>query len=102
MEEEFTIIKKPPKKEIKKMILEAGFTNTTETDILMFALYIVKANNSNSEGSMRLMPWLGNYTHEWTETEIAKKLKLTDEEVDYIHKEMKNFGWKVAPKKEKK
>ena len=33
---------------------------------------------------------------------IQKELGLTDEEVEYIHEEMKDFGWKAQPKKKKK
>lgn len=36
-----------------------------------------------------------------TEEEIAKELGLTDEEVDYIHEEMKPFGWKDQPQTRK-
>lgn len=79
-----------------------NFVASTETDILMFAHYIGKVHNKNNEITISLIPWLDDYTHEWTEAEIAKKLKLTKEEVDYIHKEMKNFGWKVASNKNKK
>lgn len=76
-----------------------NFISSTETDICMFALFISKNNNANSEGAMELMPWFDDYTHEWTEEMIAQELGLTDEEVKYIHKEMKNFGWKAAPQK---
>ena len=72
------------------------FVAMHETDILEFAQFIEK---SNSNICLDLTPYLGDYTHEWTETEIAKKLKLTKEEVEYIHQEMANFGWKAAPKK---
>lgn len=76
-----------------------NFISSTETDICMFALFISKNNNANSEGAMELMPWFGDYTHEWTEEMIAQELGLTKEEVDYIHEEMKDFGWKAAIKK---
>lgn len=76
-----------------------NFVASTETDILMFAHYIGKVHNKNNEITISLIPWLGDYTHEWTEAEIAKKLKLTKEEVEYIYQEMANFGWKAAPKK---
>ena len=72
-----------------------NFIDFTEQDIIMFGLYIVKQNNNSYPGYFKLMPWFGDYTKKWTENEIAKKLKLTKEEVDYIHKEMKNFGWKA-------
>ena len=76
-----------------------NFIASTELDICMFALYICKINNNNSEGAMELMPWFDDYTHEWTEEMIAQELGLTDGEVKYIHEEMKNFGWKAAPQK---
>lgn len=76
-----------------------NFISSTETDICMFALFISKNNNANSEGAMELIPWFSDYTHEWTEEMIAQELGLTDEEVKYIHEEMKDFGWKAAPQK---
>lgn len=73
-----------------------NFVNAHETDILEFAQLIEK---SNSNICLCLTPYLNDYTHEWTEEAIAKELNLTQEEVDYIHEEMKNFGWKAQPKK---
>lgn len=79
-----------------------NFIASTETDILMFALYIVKFNNNMNRGETDNMPWFGDYTKEWTEPMIQKELGLTDEEVEYIHEEMKPFGWKAQPKKRSK
>ena len=76
-----------------------NFINTTETDICMFAYYITKLNNNCCPEYFELMPWFNDYTHEWTEEMIAKELGLSEDEVDYIHKEMKDFGWKAASKK---
>ncbi len=76
-----------------------NFVASTETDILMFAHYISKINNANNNQVLDIIPWFGDYTHEWTEDMIQKELGLTDEEVNYIHEEMKNFGWKAQPKK---
>ena len=78
-----------------------NFISCYETDIMMFMLYCVKMNNNNHRGECAYIPWFGDYTKQWTETEIAKKLKLTKEEVEYIHQEMTNFGWKAAPRKTK-
>ncbi len=78
-----------------------NFISCYETDIMMFMLYCVKMNNNNHRGECAYIPWFGDYTHEWTEIEIANKLKLTKEEVEYIHQEMTNFGWKAAPRKTK-
>ena len=73
-----------------------NFVDAHETDILEFAQLIEK---SNSNICLCLTPYLNDYTHEWTEEAIAKELNLTQEEVNYINEEMKNFGWKAAPKK---
>ena len=75
-----------------------NFISCYETDIMMFMLYCVKMNNNNHRGECAYIPWFGDYTKQWTETEIANKLKLTKEEVKYIHQEMANFGWKAAPR----
>lgn len=79
-----------------------NFIAYTETDIICFAIYVSKDNNNQTPSMLNIIPWLGDYTHEWTEEAIAKELNLTQEEVDYIHEEMKNFGWKAAPKKKSK
>ena len=76
-----------------------NFIAYTETDIVMFALFTSKDNNNQTPSMLALIPWLGDYTKQWTEEEIANVLKLTPEEVDYIHEEMKPFGWKAQPKK---
>lgn len=76
-----------------------NFISSTETDICMFAYYITKLNNNCCPEYFELIPWFDDYTHEWTEEMIAQELGLTDEEVIYIHEEMKDFGWKAAIKK---
>ena len=72
-----------------------NFIASTETDILMFAHFISKISYSNNNQVLAIIPWFGDYTHEWTEDMIQKELGLTDEEVNYIHEEMKEFGWKT-------
>lgn len=76
-----------------------NFIAYTETDIVMFALFTSKDNNNQTPSMLALIPWLGDYTKQWTEKEIANVLELTPEEVNYIHEEMKPFGWKAQPKK---
>lgn len=76
-----------------------NFIDSTETDICMFAYYITKLNNNCCPEYFELIPWFDDYTHKWSEDIIAQELGLTDEEVKYIHEEMKNFGWKAAPQK---
>lgn len=73
-----------------------NFVTENEYDVMEFAQFMGK---SNSNIFLELTPWLGDYTVLRTEKEIAKKLNLTQEEVDYIHQEMKNFGWKTKESK---
>ena len=72
-----------------------NFVAAHETDILEYAQLIEK---SNPNICLCLTPYLNDYTKHWSEEEISKKLNLTNEEVEYIHQEMKNFGWKASPK----
>lgn len=76
-----------------------NFIDFCNSDIIMYSLYLVKYGKNNNQGELGNMPWFDDYTKQWSEKEIAKKLKLTKEEVDYIHQEMKNFGWKTKGKK---
>ena len=76
-----------------------NFIASTETDIFMFSIFVVKNHQKNPLCNYTLMPWFGDYTHKWTEEMIAQELGLTEDEVKYIHEEMKNFGWKAAPQK---
>lgn len=76
-----------------------NFIDCLETDIFMFLLYCVKMNNNNHRGECKYLPWFSDYTHKWSELQIAQELGLTKEEIDYIHEEMKDFGWKAAIKK---
>lgn len=78
-----------------------NFRTSTETDIAMFALYVHKSNCMIKKRYFSLMPWLGDYTRSWNDDQIAAELGLTREEVDYIHEEMKNFGWKCEKKGKK-
>ena len=76
-----------------------NFVAACESDIISYGMLVSKITTNNTGIVLKYMPWLGDYTHEWTEAEIAKKLKLTKEEVEYIHQEMVNFGWKAKGKK---
>lgn len=69
-----------------------------DTDIATYALSLRKINKATVRSTLSLMPWLGDYTRSWTDDDIAKELGLTKEELDYIHEEMKPFGWKCAKK----
>lgn len=75
-----------------------NFVAATEIDVSMFALFIGKQNQANPIVALSLMPWMGDYTHPWTNEAIAAELGLTKEEYDYIEAEMKDFGWKCQRK----
>lgn len=77
-----------------------NFMKCYDTDVMMFILYCVKINNNNHRGEMKYLPWFGDYTNELTEHSICTELQLTHEELDYVHEEMKNFGWKCYNKNE--
>ena len=68
----------------------------------MFALSILKVNRKILQSTVSYIPWLSDYTRSWNDDQIAAELCLTKEELDYIHEEMKNFGWKCAKKTAKK
>ena len=72
-----------------------NFIKTCENDLSEFCYYLLKKNNNIDIYQLDYVPWFGDYTHEWTEDMIQKELGLTDEEVNYIHEEMKEFGWKT-------
>lgn len=78
-----------------------NFRMSTETDIAMFALFVHKVNRNIYPETISYIPWLGDYTHSWNDDHIAAELGLTKEELDYIHEEMKNFGWKCAKRTKK-
>lgn len=73
-----------------------NFVTENEYDVMEFAQFIGKPN---SNIFLELTPWFDDYTSLRTEAEICKKLNLTEDEINYIHDEMKKFGWKAAPKK---
>ena len=75
-----------------------NFRISTETDIAMFAINVQKSNRAIIPSTLSYIPWLGDYTRSWNDDQIAAELGLTKEELDYIHEEMKNFGWKCAKK----
>lgn len=78
-----------------------NFREVLETDIAMFSISVWKINRNIYPETLSYIPWLGDYTRSWTDEDIAKELGLTREELDYIHEEMKNFGWKCAKKAKK-
>lgn len=75
-----------------------NFVSAIESDISTFALYVTKSIKAIIPSTISLMPWLSDYTRSWNDDQIAAELGLTREELEYIHDEMKSFGWKCAKK----
>lgn len=73
-----------------------NFIKWTCTDLVGFIVKHYKSNISNALamfGNIPLPPALdGNYSDEV----LMKYFGLTQNEMDWIHQEMKNFGWKVS------
>ena len=72
-----------------------NFVNYCDSDIIMFSIYMYKTSFNNGTPLYKKLPAMPTYTKAWTDEEIAQELGLTDEEVAYIHEEMKDFGYKA-------
>lgn len=76
-----------------------NFLEYINTDIIYFIIFATKDDRNNTPYIFSKIPLMDNYNIIWTDKMIADEIGLTEEEVDYIHEEMKNFGWKAAPRK---
>ena len=72
-----------------------NFVNYCDSDIVMFAIYLSKTSFNINSKTFNSVPCMPTYIKAWTDDEIAKEIGLTDEEVAYIHEEMKDFGYKA-------
>lgn len=71
-----------------------NFVNYCNTDIIMFIIYAYKRSLSQSS-NLQYIPYLSTYAETWTELELMTEFELTKAEINYIHEEMKDFGWKT-------
>lgn len=53
-----------------------NFVKYTETDIVMFLLYCVKINNTIGPTELVFLPWMKDYTSEWTEEKNSKRTRI--------------------------
>ena len=76
-----------------------SFLKWINTDFVMFFVMTYKKHIRNTKTILALIPQSpildGNYSDEV----LMKHFNLTQEEMDWIHFEMKDFGWKVNLKK---
>lgn len=71
-----------------------NFCEYCNTDIVMFIIYAYKMSLSQSS-NLQYIPFLKSYMNVITEEDLKIEFNLTDEELNYIHNEMKKFGWKT-------
>lgn len=69
------------------------------TDMIMFIINHYKTQISNSTVFYRLLPQPPTLDGNYSDEVLMKHFNLTQEEMDWIHSEMKDFGWKVNLKK---
>ena len=69
------------------------------TDFIMFIVNHYKTQMSNSNILFRLLPCPPALDGNYSDEVLMKHFNLTREEMDWIHSEMKDFGWKVNLKK---
>ena len=72
-----------------------NFVSYVNTDIFEYMILIQKNSMNTDKWLFKKIPYMPTYSKIWSEDEIAKELGLSDEELNYIHDEMKNFGWKT-------
>ena len=67
-----------------------NFIKYCKSPIAKFAWFLLKYNGYKRK-NLKLIPYLNDYTHPWTDKEICKELGLTKEEYNYICEEMKPY-----------
>lgn len=65
------------------------------TDFIMFIVNHYKTQMSNSNILFRLLPCPPALDGNYSDEVLMKHFNLTQEEMDWIHSEMNDFGWKV-------
>lgn len=65
------------------------------TDTIMFIVNHYKTQISNSTVFYRLLPQPPSLDGNYSDEVLMKHFNLTQEEMDWIHSEMNDFGWKV-------
>lgn len=65
------------------------------TDFLMFVVYHYKTQMTNNMILFKLLPQPPALDGNYSDEVLMKHFNLTQEEMDWIHSEMKDFGWKV-------
>lgn len=72
-----------------------NFIKWTCTDIVCFIINHYKTQMANNEILFKLLPCPPSTNGDYSDEVLMKHFNLTKEEMDWIHSEMKDFGWKV-------
>ena len=74
-----------------KSDIEANnFLNFLKTNFCRFCLSIYKNNSQLDRGELEIIPWL-DFTKKWTDEELIKEFNLTNDEVEFINKNIPNY-----------
>lgn len=65
------------------------------TDFIMYIVSHYKTQMTNNKILFKLLPQPPVFDGNYSDSVIMRHFNLTQEEMDWIHSEMKNFGWKV-------
>lgn len=67
-----------------------NFLNYLKTSTIRFCLSIYKNNQNLHRGELEIVPYL-DFTKEWTDEKLIKEFKLTEDEVNFINKNIPKY-----------
>lgn len=67
-----------------------NFLSYLKTNICRFCLSIYKNNSQLDRGELSIIPWL-DFSKKWTDEDLIKEFKLTNDEVDFINKNIPKY-----------
>lgn len=67
-----------------------NFLQYLKTNFARFCFSIYKNNQNLHRGELSIVPWL-DFSREWTDKDLIKEFNLTDDEVEFINKNIPNY-----------
>lgn len=67
-----------------------NFINYLKSNFCRFSLSIFKNNSQLDRGELEIVPWL-DFTQEWTDEKLYKEFNLTEEEIEFIEKNIPKY-----------
>jgi len=74
----------------KSKLESDNFIKFLKTDFCRFCLSIYKNNSQLDRGEMEIIPWL-DFSKEWTDKNLSKEFSLTDDELNFINKNIPKY-----------